>query len=189
MNTKLIPTLLAVTVLVAGIFAFAPIDQASTVHTTGTITTAGGVTLDSAEDLTARTVTGNGNDIIITIGTDNDTTFVVTQVLACGATAVNGGADLSVRELTIDDDRILTEGQGLLDPVSIAVGSDVQSCGDILIRWNLQSDGEHGLVFASDGGDIVIGLDGAIAGDTLTSVKVFGLVQSGANLTVVSELE
>jgi len=39
MNKFTIPTILAVTVLVAGIFAFMPVQQASTVHTSGTITT------------------------------------------------------------------------------------------------------------------------------------------------------
>ena len=34
MNRVLIPSLLAVTVLIAGIFAFSPIEEASTVHTT-----------------------------------------------------------------------------------------------------------------------------------------------------------
>lgn len=34
LNSKLIPALLIAVVMVAGAFAFAPIDQASTVHTT-----------------------------------------------------------------------------------------------------------------------------------------------------------
>ena len=34
LNNKLIPALLIAVVMVAGAFAFAPIDQASTVHTT-----------------------------------------------------------------------------------------------------------------------------------------------------------
>ena len=89
MNKKLIPILLTLTVVIAGAFAFAPIDQASTVHTSGTIITAGGTTLDSAEDLTARVVGANNAEITITIGTDNDTTFVVHQILACGDTAAD----------------------------------------------------------------------------------------------------
>ena len=39
MNKLAIPAILAATVLVAGIFAFMPVQQASTVHTSGTITT------------------------------------------------------------------------------------------------------------------------------------------------------
>ena len=40
MNNSLIPVILAVAVIGAGIFAFVPIEEASTVHTTGTITMA-----------------------------------------------------------------------------------------------------------------------------------------------------
>jgi len=40
MNKLTIPTILVATVMVAGIFAFMPVEQASTVHTSGTITIA-----------------------------------------------------------------------------------------------------------------------------------------------------
>jgi len=40
MNKLTIPTILAATVLVAGIFAFMPVEQATTVHTSGTTTIA-----------------------------------------------------------------------------------------------------------------------------------------------------
>jgi len=40
MNKLTIPTILAATVMVAGIFAFMPVEQASTVHTSNTITLA-----------------------------------------------------------------------------------------------------------------------------------------------------
>jgi len=189
MNTKLIPTLLAVTILVAGAFAFAPIDQASTIHTSGTITTAGGVTLDSAEDLTARVVAGDNAEITITIGTDDDTPFVIQQVLACGDTDDDVAGDLEPVSVTIDGDIIDRDEDGIaFIGTSIADGDDVQACSDILRLMDKNLNGELGLIWASDGGEIVITLNGAISGDTLTSVKVFGLVQSGANLTVVSAL-
>jgi len=47
MNKLTIPAILAATVMVAGIFAFMPVEQASTVHTSGTITTT------STADITA----------------------------------------------------------------------------------------------------------------------------------------
>jgi len=186
MNTKLIPILLTVTVLVAGIFAFAPIDQASTVHTSGTIITAGGTTLDSAEDTTDRVVAGNGDDITITIGTDDDTPFVVYQILTCGDTAANGAGDLELISLTIDGDDILDFGAPLT-AASIAVGNNKQACGDALSIFD-EPLGTAGTIYASDGGDIVLTLNGAIAGDTLTSVKVVASVSSGADLEVTSAL-
>ena len=42
MNKLIIPTILTATILVAGIFAFMPVQQATTVHTTGTTTLAAG---------------------------------------------------------------------------------------------------------------------------------------------------
>ena len=40
MNKVVIPAILAVTILIAGVFALAPIDKVATVHTSGTITIA-----------------------------------------------------------------------------------------------------------------------------------------------------
>ena len=51
MNKLLIPSILAVTIIVAGIFAFMPIDEATTVHTT----------LQSSTAATTQTTTLQGN--------------------------------------------------------------------------------------------------------------------------------
>ena len=47
MNKIAIPAILAATILIAGIFAFAPMEQASTVHTSGTITLASDADIDA----------------------------------------------------------------------------------------------------------------------------------------------
>ena len=49
MNKFAIPTILLTTVMVAGMFAFMPVEQASTVHTTGTIVVPSSVTIISAD--------------------------------------------------------------------------------------------------------------------------------------------
>jgi len=49
MSKKLIPTILVVTVLVAGIFAFMPVEQASTVHTSvGVLVVKSGTDVDTS---------------------------------------------------------------------------------------------------------------------------------------------
>ena len=56
MNKLAIPAILAATVLVAGIFVFAPIEQASTVHTSGTITIENDADIDAILDDTGTTI-------------------------------------------------------------------------------------------------------------------------------------
>ena len=186
MNKFAIPTILLATVMVAGIFAFAPVEQASTVHDSGTIITAGGAVLDAAEDLTDRIVEVNDDDITITIGTDDNTPFVVHQIIACGDSAVNG--DIEIVSIVVDGDSIEKIGGGL-NGFSIVDASEEQSCQDLVSLANKAtlSDGV-GVSMASSGGDIVFTFNGARAGDTLTSVKVVATVQSGANIEVNSSL-
>ena len=62
MNKLTIPAILVATVMIAGIFAFMPVQQASTVHTSGT------VTLAQAGDIT-DILTDTGTDIPATLTT------------------------------------------------------------------------------------------------------------------------
>jgi len=59
MNKLTIPTILAITVLVAGIFAFMPIEDATTVHTTiiGATDTADGVAMGAVINIIADSAT------------------------------------------------------------------------------------------------------------------------------------
>ena len=65
MNNKTIPALLAVTVMIAGIFAFMPVEQASTVHTT---------IQETGTNYVEVTATGtvNDDDFLITCPTTSD---------------------------------------------------------------------------------------------------------------------
>ena len=78
MNKLFIPTILVVVVLVAGIFAFMPVEKASTVHTTiqGTqLNEAGAVIADMfSTDLTGAgsiTITSAGGDFLVFCQTSN----------------------------------------------------------------------------------------------------------------------
>jgi len=196
MNKFAIPTILLDTVMVAGMFAFMPVERASTVHTSGAITTAGGGILDSAEDLTDREIEFDDDDISITIGTDNDTPFYVHQIIACGSTADDGDAVLEIISLTVDGDDILRQ-DGTFPPANVIFinNQDLDICMNLVGIFN---DDIQDLIsassIASDGGDIVITINGRIGsdtidpGDTLTSVKVVATVQSGANIEIESSL-
>ena len=51
-----IPVILAATIMVAGLFAFAPVEQASTVHTSGTVTLAADSEIDDILEDTSTTI-------------------------------------------------------------------------------------------------------------------------------------
>jgi hypothetical protein len=65
MNKTLMPALLVATIMVAGAFAFAPVEQASTVHLTGT-TVASGITPTTTNPVNIATAAGSAN--VITVG-------------------------------------------------------------------------------------------------------------------------
>ena len=89
MNRLTIPSILAATVLVAGIFAFMPIEKASTVHTTIQANTARlsestvSVT-DEDDDFTVTCPTGSNGCHILEMYLDDDSTAVVdTDAITC----------------------------------------------------------------------------------------------------------
>jgi len=76
MNKLVIPTILLATVMVAGIFAFSPIDEATTVHTTGTIT------VDSSDSNSLNVSVFNGE-----VSEDIPTTGILELILNTGGTS------------------------------------------------------------------------------------------------------
>ena len=88
MNKITIPALLLGVVMVAGIFAFMPIQEASTVHTT---------VLAGSTDIshTQATSTGAGNDFTITCPTDSDGCHILEAYLTdpeAGVANIDTGA-------------------------------------------------------------------------------------------------
>ena len=85
MNKLTIPTILVATVMVAGMFAFIPVEQASTVHTSGTITSVNDLqseTIASAADVdngeTFATLSCDGPFVVLAINIDGDGDFLTT---------------------------------------------------------------------------------------------------------------
>lgn len=94
--TKLaIPVILAATIMVAGMFAFAPVDQASTVHTTIgvlNLATADGVSLLTGPvallDLSAGTDIAMGQVCAVLIEAGGDESVEITATAAAGELVV-----------------------------------------------------------------------------------------------------
>lgn len=154
MNRLLIPTILTATVLIAGLFAFMPIDKASTVHTTiitnagqsfrvsqgGDLGAAGGVstyTLTCVEacivdSITATATAGDDADIafIVNINDVNDILKVaLTAPLdnALGDLAVGGGVSNEVNVIKVVQDRAAAAAvdQFTANTLSVAAGGTV----------------------------------------------------------------
>ena len=108
MNKVTIPTILAATILVAGIFAFMPIEQASSVHTTilaggygyGCVTEAFTVPATYDGDTTTLTFTNEGADIYITYFSADVTTGGAANE---GFGITSATADGSVTSLALQD--------------------------------------------------------------------------------------
>ena len=111
MNKLTIPALLVATVMVAGVFAFAPVEQASTVHTTSTATLSTAQTaLIADEMLEIREITGtdlNFGDGTVAIEIDvvaaADRFTVLSVVVGPGTTTpATAGDDCVVDAVTVD---------------------------------------------------------------------------------------
>ena len=103
MNKLAIPAILTATIMVAGMFAFMPVEQASTVHTTLSAQTTGIACATEAVNLLAT----SNNDIL---------TFTFTQPILIISIEMQGAANLAADTIgfdaaTIDgEDAILTLG-------------------------------------------------------------------------------
>ena len=103
MNKTLMPALLVATIMVAGAFAFAPVEQASTVHLSGTT-----VADTVGTSLTGITVTDDG-----TISDVDDTVVTILE----GNTANN--AVLNVLNIAADDNNTVGTANGFGTQVTI----------------------------------------------------------------------
>ena len=106
MNKLAIPAILVATVMVAGIFAFMPVQQASTVHTSGTITTASDADID--------TILAAVDTEVAAILVDTSTTIpastsgiIVTTVIGDGADELYDGTITYNFDAGIDSARII----------------------------------------------------------------------------------
>ena len=118
MNKLTIPTILVATVMVAGIFAFMPVEQASTVHTTiGVLNTAtaNDLALPAAVtniiDLTAGTDIAEGTICasIADVGAEDNLALTVTaaagetiDLIAAGGALVTGCSIFTTQSLSVN---------------------------------------------------------------------------------------
>ena len=185
-----IPAILVATVMVAGMFAFIPVEQASTVHTTIQGSQA---QMQQGEDDTDRISGGAAEASTVTIGTNNNTPFIVHSIIVCG-TSDDGTGDDGDDEIdltggiTVDGDLLTdTAGDPLADIAILADGDNTDTgCIDALEAWANGNAGIIGNTIASNGADMVFTVTFGDAVDQLDSVKVIAFVDGSSTLTVVS---
>lgn len=177
MNRVLIPSILTVIVAIAGIFAFYPIDEASTVHTT--IITATGEHFRIAQagamgtsGVSTYTLTCTEACIVenittwTTAGEDSDVTFIVN---------VSGPVDVLKVDLTAPDNNALGD---------LSIGGGVSNQVDVLLA--LQARAPAGVdqmtplsLSVAPGGSVIVELNNSDDGDgSVSAVVVF----TGKNL-------
>jgi len=97
MNKLTIPAILAATVLVAGIFAFMPVEQASTVHTTGLFTFGAGSITAGTIAIGAVDADALATDAVTEI---TDAAEVQTGTSAISSGNVGGDVDVTVFDIS-----------------------------------------------------------------------------------------
>ena len=140
MNKLTIPTILMATVMIAGIFAFMPVDNASAVHTTiqGTQFTnvdifsatsaAAGIDCDSDQDFIVKGFVGDAtiDGETVTILMNGVTTLSAGEVFANGDTGSEGfgGGGYAFTLAAEEDDTVVVDGSSVSDViVTIITGS------------------------------------------------------------------
>jgi len=192
MNRYTMPTILIATVMVAGMFAFMPVEEASTVHDT---IQGSQSQIQQAEDLNDRTAAEDNDVARVTISTSNNDPFIVQTLIVCatsGADSDNGGnqSEVKITSVIIDGDNMEdSDAAGL--PISdiIADGTVDSICIDALARVTAINQGAIGGILASDGGDVVIDFELEGNGDdVINSVKAVAIVDGSSTLSLVSSL-
>lgn len=120
MNKILLPSILAITILVAGIFALAPIEKASTVHTQLQATTA------QTDTIVRTTTAGTVVTDLLDIEVDQDFTTEIGQFFAT----------VTVQTVTITDIEIVNAGDTVVETidfedVDVVVGSQIVFVKDV----------------------------------------------------------
>jgi len=163
MNKLTIPAILVATVMVAGVFAFMPVEQASTVHTTiGTQQAVLGVIAADADGASTTTLTC-------------DAPFEVTQITVQTIGTIDAAEDVDV-----DHD---LDGAGNNWTVDVDYMNNVNVSDDENTVLLSSEIGETGPIIATTSGTVIVTLnadaDGGENDDDNEGLRVMFMVKSG----------
>ena len=197
MNKIIIPTILTAIVLISGIFAFIPVQQATTVHDEiiaaiqGSISGSQDAILEDLEDKiklssasfgpTAASVQNNDTSAIIITALDGtqETTFNLKECYLEATTNNNNDDDVQVIAILVDDEAIYTgvnQGFTSFGPFSGPTVGSVTATVEILSGL-----GFHTGLGAEEEIQILVEVDD---GDLIKDVTCIAFVQNSADLKV-----
>ena len=146
MNKLTIPAILAATVMVAGIFAFMPVEQASTVHTTSILPGTTGIAC-ATEDVAALATADNdiitytfAQSVIVLSALTNADASLAGDTLTFDVISVDGGASVFVAAGTATTDTVSTSygieqeliGVGIQNTLALTINSATVDVNDVI---------------------------------------------------------
>jgi len=166
MNKLAIPSILIAIVMVAGIFTFMPINDASTVHTQVIAATAQPITLTLAS-----TALEDDNQIEIACGataaSDKDVAFVVTMLTL--RTTLDGGDDFDIDSIEIDGIAKTSGDSATLTAINVNAGAITSDPFIVPLSIDtLGADGELDLIIDENAGDLS---DNTVTGTAVILVR------------------
>jgi hypothetical protein len=141
MKKIVIPTILTATVLIAGMFAFMPIEKAQTVHTT----ILAGTMEPFSVACTSVTLAAADDDGDITLTVDTEPIVLMSATFQTNTVATDADDTVAVTALTVDDAGIGTEAAATLtdvvfdaaptegDILSMFSGADAQTIAPLIV--------------------------------------------------------
>lgn len=143
MNKTVIPSILTATILVAGIFAFMPVEKASTVHTSiGT----------QQVEVVRKTLPSDGTDVLVTITAATDT--VIHAVWIDNTPSAGTETDHELNSMTVGGSSFK---DGIM-PNSIA-GSDAKETRDLLGILADDANGQDFIIPLNSGQTVILNFD------------------------------
>jgi len=172
MNKIIIPTLLIATVIAVGFFAFIPIEQASTAHST--ITDKSMIPFKIA--CTEISLTGNSDNGEITLDVNGNNPIIVTAIYLESGTGTGAVTDAN-DTIVITDIRVDTVTLGTYVAVSLAdiTFDAIPTEGEIMANIDQTSTQNIGDLIANT--DIGVTVDGTVNTDTTKYIVTFAGLQ------------
>lgn len=177
MNKIVFPAILVATIMVAGAFAFVPVEQASTVHLSGEVVS-GSITASGTSDVNIAINTGSANSIVIGVAADPDTIALNGDTTIVGDTTIGSATADTFNWATAGGDTFnIGTGTGT-DTVNIATGNTVDTV-------NIGNGSDVDTINIGIGG----GVDVITIGSGTSKIGFFGvtpLVQADIEVNITS---
>jgi len=175
MNKLLIPTILVATVMIAGAFAFMPIEKATTVHIQ--IIDSIGQTANVIED--RATLLTSGVDVACTVTSTND--YIIIEIYLDNSPTTGGDKSFRIQDMFVDG--VTVGGPLNAAPLTIATGDMEAYIPLFPIMKNPGNFQQMGPIPVEGGEDFVFVLDNDDGSNTKLVDVIMG-IQGGSGASI-----